>query len=98
VKAEIAEISAIDRAPADRRNPRWQLIVVHNSGSISAKQFEISSFALQRAQLFARACPGRARRQGGDSRKIKTLGVRHEKICSPTASRRICIACEKHAG
>jgi hypothetical protein len=23
----------IDRAPADRRNPRWQLIVVHNSGT-----------------------------------------------------------------
>jgi hypothetical protein len=25
--------AAIDRAPADRRNPRWQLIVVHNSGT-----------------------------------------------------------------
>ncbi|MDQ2824059.1 MAG: N-acetylmuramoyl-L-alanine amidase [Verrucomicrobiota bacterium] len=23
----------IDRAPADRRNPRWQMIVVHNSGT-----------------------------------------------------------------
>ena len=23
----------IDRAPADRRNPRWQIIVVHNSGT-----------------------------------------------------------------
>jgi len=23
----------IDRVPADRRNPRWQLIVVHNSGT-----------------------------------------------------------------